>query len=52
MLIATALASLIMSAALPEAFGARRPIFAGAYVAIQVGRTAFVVAFIGNVALW
>ena len=34
------LASLLMSAALPEAFGARAWLFAGAYVALQVGRNA------------
>ncbi|WP_433249844.1 low temperature requirement protein A [Streptosporangium sp. CA-135522] len=33
------LAGLVMAAALPQAFGARALWFAGAYVAIQVGRT-------------
>jgi low temperature requirement protein LtrA len=33
---------LVMAAALPEAFGERGLIFASAYAAIQVGRTAFV----------
>ena len=42
MLIAVMLASLVMSAAIPEAFGKRGLMFALAYVAIQVGRTAFV----------
>ncbi len=46
-LIAVMLAGLIMSAALPEAFGARGLVFAGAYVAMQVGRTIFVVAALG-----
>ena len=35
------LASLLMSVAIPEAFGERGLLFALAYVAIQVGRTAF-----------
>lgn len=33
------LLSLVMSCAIPTAFGAGGPLFAGAYVAIQVGRT-------------
>lgn len=44
MLIGVMLASLGMSVALPEAFGDRGLIFAAAYVAIQVGRTLFMVA--------
>ncbi|QIN83901.1 hypothetical protein GBA63_15560 [Rubrobacter tropicus] len=40
-LIAVMLASLVMSVAIPEAFGERGLMFALAYVAIQVGRTAF-----------
>ncbi|HZC00389.1 MAG TPA: low temperature requirement protein A, partial [Gammaproteobacteria bacterium] len=40
-LIAVMLASLLMSVAIPEAFGKRGLMFALAYVAIQVGRTAF-----------
>ena len=40
-LVATMLASLLMSVAIPEAFGERGLMFALAYVAIQVGRTAF-----------
>jgi low temperature requirement protein LtrA len=40
-LVAVMLASLIMSVAIPQAFGERGLIFALAYVAIQVGRTAF-----------
>ena len=48
MLVGIMLASLIMSAALPEAFGERGLVFAGAYVAIQVVRTAFVVAVLGR----
>ena len=43
MLIGVMLASLIMSAALPAAFGGRGLVFAGAYVVIQVGRTTFAV---------
>ena len=38
MLIGVMLVSLIMSGALPDAFGERGLIFAGAYVLIQVGR--------------
>ena len=43
MLVAVMLASLVMSVAIPEAFGERGLMFALAYVAIQVGRTMFVV---------
>jgi low temperature requirement protein LtrA len=43
MLIGVMLGSLVMSAALPGAFGEHGLIFAGAFVAIQVGRTAFMV---------
>ncbi|GAA4607694.1 low temperature requirement protein A [Actinoallomurus liliacearum] len=46
-LIAAMLSGLLMSAALPEAFGNRGLWFAGGYVAIQVGRTAF-----ATVATW
>jgi low temperature requirement protein LtrA len=42
-LVAVMLASLLMSVAIPEAFGKRGLLFALAYVAIQVGRTAFTV---------
>jgi low temperature requirement protein LtrA len=41
------LCGLIMSVALPEAVGNRGLAFAGAFVAMQVGRTAFVVAALG-----
>jgi low temperature requirement protein LtrA len=44
MLIVVMLASLIMSASLPEAFGDRGLAFAAAYVVIQVGRVSWVVA--------
>jgi len=37
-LVAVMLASLLMAASLPEAFGTRAWLFAGAYVALQVGR--------------
>src|SRR3712207_5663533 len=40
-LVAVMLASLVMSVAIPEAFGERGLMFGLAYVAIQVGRTAF-----------
>jgi low temperature requirement protein LtrA len=43
MLVAVMLASLVMSVAIPDAFGERGLMFALAYVAIQVGRTVFVV---------
>ena len=42
-LVAVMLASLVMSVAIPEAFGERGLMFALAYVAIQVGRTGFAV---------
>jgi low temperature requirement protein LtrA len=41
LLVAVMLASLVMSVAIPDAFGERGLMFAAAYVAIQVGRTAF-----------
>lgn len=42
-LFVTMLLGLVMAASLPEAFGDRGLVFAGAYAAMQVGRTAFVV---------
>jgi low temperature requirement protein LtrA len=48
LLIGLMLTSLIMSAAIPEAFGDRGLMFAAAYVAIQIGRTAFVVIGLGR----
>jgi low temperature requirement protein LtrA len=48
MLVAAMLASLLMSVAIPEAFGGRGLMFALAYVAIQVGRTAFVLIALGG----
>jgi low temperature requirement protein LtrA len=47
-LLASMLASLVMSAALPEAFGERGLLFAGAFVALQVGRTLFAVLALGR----
>ena len=41
LLIALMLASLVMAVAIPEAFGDRALLFAGSYVAIQVGRHLF-----------
>lgn len=41
LLIGIMLASLLMAVAIPQAFGERALLFAGAYVAIQVGRHAF-----------
>ena len=43
MLVALMLASLVLSIALPEAFGHRGLLFAGAFVTMQIGRTVFVV---------
>jgi low temperature requirement protein LtrA len=40
--------SLIMSAAIPDAFGNRGVVFAGAYVALQVLRSAFMVVALGG----
>jgi low temperature requirement protein LtrA len=48
MLVAVMLASLLMSVAIPEAFGERGLMFAAGYVAIQVGRTAFVLVALGG----
>jgi low temperature requirement protein LtrA len=48
MLVAVMLASLLMSVAIPEAFGGRGLMFALAYAAIQVGRTAFVLIALGG----
>jgi len=45
---AVMLASLIMSATLPDAFGERGLVFAAAYVAMQVGRCLFIVAALGR----
>lgn len=47
-LFATMLVALVMAAAIPEAFGTRGLIFAGCYVAMQVGRTAFIVQQLGR----
>jgi len=44
------LAGLLLSIALPEAFGARGLLFAGAYVFMQVGRTLFVLWALGDAA--
>jgi low temperature requirement protein LtrA len=48
MLVAVMLASLVISVAIPDAFGERGLMFALAYVAIQVGRTAFVLIALGG----
>ena len=48
LLLATMLVSLVMSIALPEAFGSRGLIFAAAYVTIQLGRSLFAVAALGS----
>jgi low temperature requirement protein LtrA len=48
MMVAVMLAALIMSAALPEAFGERGLYVAGAYVAMQVGRTLFIISALGT----
>ena len=50
LLVALMLLSLVMSAAIPEAFGDQAPAFAGAYVAMQLLRAGFMVwAFRGHV---
>jgi len=41
LLLSLMLISLLMSVAIPQAFGAHALLFAGSYVAIQVGRTSF-----------
>jgi low temperature requirement protein LtrA len=48
MLVAVMLASLVMSVAIPDAFGERGLMFALTYVAIQVGRTASVLIALGG----
>ncbi|PVX85642.1 low temperature requirement protein A [Paraburkholderia unamae] len=48
LLFAVMLAGLVMAAAIPGAFGKRGLIFAFAYVAIQVGRTAYIVFELGK----
>lgn len=47
-LIALMLTSLLMAVAIPQAFGSESLLFAGSYVAIQVGRTAFLAFFAGT----
>ncbi|MPZ27876.1 MAG: hypothetical protein GEV12_16065 [Micromonosporaceae bacterium] len=48
MLIGVMLASLVMAVAIPQAFGAHGLAFAISYVALQVGRTAVLVAAVGR----
>lgn len=48
LLFAVMLAGLVMAAAIPGAFGERGLVFALAYVAIQVGRTAYIVVELGK----
>lgn len=48
MVIALMLASLMMAIAIPDAWGERALLFAGAYVAIQVGRHAFLTFVAGT----
>lgn len=50
LLLALMLAGLLLSIALPGAFGARGLLFAGAYVFMQVGRTLFMLWALGNAA--
>lgn len=47
LMFAMMLAALVMSAAIPQAFGERGWVFALAYVAIQVGRTAYLLYELG-----
>ncbi|MHC9084633.1 low temperature requirement protein A [Luteimonas sp. RIT-PG2_3] len=42
MMFAAMLLALVMASSIPQAFGDRGLVFAGAYVAMQVGRTAFI----------
>jgi low temperature requirement protein LtrA len=42
------LASLLMAASIPEAFGSRAPLFAGAYVGLQVGRNLAAAVLLGR----
>lgn len=48
MLFALMLAGLVMSASIPKAFGERGLLFAGAYVAMQVGRSLFMLWVLRN----
>jgi low temperature requirement protein LtrA len=48
MLLGVMLASLVMSASIPEAFGDQGLVFAAALVAINVGRTVFALAGVGR----
>ena len=48
MLFVTMLLALVMSSSLPQAFEERALVFAGCYVAMQVGRTAFIVLELGS----
>lgn len=48
MMFATMLLGLVMAASIPRAFSDRGLIFAGAYVAMQVGRTAFIALQLPN----
>ena len=50
LLLVLMLAGLLLSIALPEAFGARGLLFAGAYVFMQVGRTLFMLWALGDAA--
>ncbi|MBJ6765466.1 low temperature requirement protein A [Myxococcaceae bacterium JPH2] len=47
LLLGMMLASLVMSAAIPEAFGSRGWVFAGCFAAMEVGRTLFIVLQLG-----
>ncbi len=51
LLFALMLAALVMAAAIPEAFGTRALVFALAYVAVQFGKTAYIVVRLGNHAM-
>ncbi|MET4635363.1 low temperature requirement protein A [Kaistia defluvii] len=48
LLFATMALALVMASALDDAFGDRGLVFAGAYVAMQVGRTAFILFSLGR----
>ncbi|MQR02608.1 low temperature requirement protein A [Glaciimonas soli] len=48
LLLAIMLVGLVMSAALPDAFGERGLIFAACYAAMQIGRTLYIVLYLGR----
>jgi low temperature requirement protein LtrA len=47
-LVLAGLASLLMAASIPKAFGSQAPLFAGSYVVLQVGRNVWAAALLGR----